>query len=242
MSAKYWIRNGSKVDGPFDQLQIRGLVALGQLTPTMEISLNGVEWRSASKVKGLFPSSAAISSTIVTVLPETAVNLTSASTPSASSLKRKIRPAMRIAVSLIGVVAAGVGAYVALSTRSAGTECSDQQATKLAISIIYEDIAKRTGEIQMAAATGQNVSEADLTAMELRIRRYINLDLQGISTVGKSKNKVQCKASLKMNVTPEGESSNVTYFGKTYSNGEEISYSVRETDDGENIYVRIPAE
>ena len=89
---------------------------------------------------------------------------------------------------------------------------------------------------------GKQVTKADLAAMELRVRRYITLGLSGISTVGKSAKKVQCKATLNLSVTPDGEKSDLTYFGKTYSDGDAVSYSVRETDDGEQIYVHIPAE
>lgn len=56
MTKKYWIRGSKGVQGPFDQLQIRGLVAVGEFTPSMEISLDGAVWQPASKVKGLFPS------------------------------------------------------------------------------------------------------------------------------------------------------------------------------------------
>lgn len=59
MAAQYWIRGSDGVQGPFDQLQIRGLVAIGRLTPSMEISVDEFRWQAASNVRGLFPVQAA---------------------------------------------------------------------------------------------------------------------------------------------------------------------------------------
>ena len=52
---QYWIRGTTGIQGPFDQLQIRGLVATGQLTPAMELSSDQTTWHVASRVRGLFP-------------------------------------------------------------------------------------------------------------------------------------------------------------------------------------------
>lgn len=55
MANQFWIRGSKGVLGPFDQLQVRGLVAIGELTLTMEISTDSVSWQPAGKVRGLFP-------------------------------------------------------------------------------------------------------------------------------------------------------------------------------------------
>ena len=56
MAGQYWVRGPNGKQGPFDQLQVRGLVAVGQLTPSMEISTDGISWHPTAKVKGLFPA------------------------------------------------------------------------------------------------------------------------------------------------------------------------------------------
>jgi len=54
MNTNYWVSRGSTVTGPYDQLQIRGLVAIGQLTALMDLSNDGKHWLPAGSVKGLF--------------------------------------------------------------------------------------------------------------------------------------------------------------------------------------------
>jgi hypothetical protein len=56
VAGQYWVQGPNGKQGPFDQLQVRGLVADGQLTPSMEISTDGMSWHPAGKVKGLFPA------------------------------------------------------------------------------------------------------------------------------------------------------------------------------------------
>jgi hypothetical protein len=69
MAGQYWVRGPLGVNGPFDQLQIRGLVSIGQLTRQMEISGDGKTWHVAGTVKGLFSSSEAKTSPTVTPPP-----------------------------------------------------------------------------------------------------------------------------------------------------------------------------
>jgi hypothetical protein len=55
MASQYWVRGPLGVKGPYDSLQVRGLAAVGQLTPTMEISTDGNRWILAENMRGLFP-------------------------------------------------------------------------------------------------------------------------------------------------------------------------------------------
>lgn len=55
---QYWFRGTGDTKDPFDHLQIRGLAATQQLTPSMELSSDGVTWHAANKVDGLFPKAA----------------------------------------------------------------------------------------------------------------------------------------------------------------------------------------
>ena len=241
---QYWIRSGTAVDGPFDQLQVRGLVDVGRLNPTMEISTDTVRWHIAGQVKSLFPAQAPspdASGSLVHLNPKEQQHLSAPGDETGRPKRLRNAATTRIVVIIAGAAVAGVIAYFAFSDDD-GISCSSQQVVTLATSIIYEDMAKRSNDIQLAAARGLQVTKADLTAMEGRFRNAATIDLTRVSTIDHSGHSSRCEATLRINATAEGRNSDLSYFGKTYSDGEQISYSVRETDDGKSIVVRIPAE
>ena len=227
-SPKYWIRNSGKVEGPFDSLQVRGLLVVGRLTPTMEISTDAVHWHVAGQVKGLFPAQApSVDASGSLVHVNTKDQQHSSAPMEETGRPKRWRKAVKTRIVAIsaGAAVAAVIAYFAFSDDD-GLSCSSQQVVTLATSIIYEDMAKRSNDIQLAAARGLQVTKADLTAMEGRFRNAATIDLTGVSTIDHSGHSSRCEATLRIIATAEGRNSDLGYFGETYSDGEQISYSV----------------
>ena len=103
MTIQYWIRKGTEVQGPFDQLQIRGLVAIGQLVPTMEISTDGTSWQSAGRVPGLFPIATQDAAPVVSTAPKTTAPAPPVA-PSERSVAKKLMAALIPPLLLLGIL------------------------------------------------------------------------------------------------------------------------------------------
>ncbi|MCB1633770.1 MAG: DUF2628 domain-containing protein [Xanthomonadales bacterium] len=58
MPDAFHIRDNGVVQGPYTKAQIRQLVQEGKLTPSMDLSADGVTWHAARSIKGLFPPAA----------------------------------------------------------------------------------------------------------------------------------------------------------------------------------------
>ncbi len=140
----------------------------------------------------------------------------------------------------------GVAVYVAwrLLAHISSLGCGDAEVTNLATEVMYEDLAKRSFLISFAAAEGRSISEADIKAVEAAFKKAMTFKLGEVTTLGKTGPISRCKATVHITNNPSVNTDGVEYnvVGESYSDGEVISYSVRQTDDGTHFYVQIPAD